>query len=167
MGMYYELMNFFYYVCFVILCNYSKPLKQMKSHLKIGEKIRIIRMMKELSQENVAVLLGIKQQAYQQLEKGNTIMTGTRLTEIANILEVTEQEIRDIDKIPIINKNLKHCHQFGNYMPVYHNGKTLNEDVEKDKEVQELKNEVSSLKSMLSKLIQKLGGGDEDAIVTT
>lgn len=50
-------------------------------------------------------------------------------------------------------------------MPVYHNEKTLNEDVEKDKEVQELKNEVSSLKLMLSKLIQKLGGSDETDIV--
>lgn len=49
----------------------------MKSHLKIGEKIRIIRTMKELSQDNVAVLLGMTQQGYQQLEKGHTIMTET------------------------------------------------------------------------------------------
>lgn len=137
----------------------------MKSHLKIGEKIRIVRMMKELSQQNVAVSLGIKQQAYQQLEKGHTIMTETRLTEIANILEVTEQEIRDIDKIPIINKNLKHCQQFGNFKPIYYNERKSDENVEKDKEIEELKSEVSMLKSMFTKLMQKLGSSDEENLI--
>ena len=137
----------------------------MNLHLKIGEKVRIIRMMKELSQQNVAEALGIKQQAYQQIEKGNTIMTETRLTEIANILEVTEQEIRDIDKIPIINKNLKHCQQFGNFKPIYYNEKKSDENVEKDKQVEELKSEVSILKLMFTKLMQKLGVNDDEDLM--
>jgi transcriptional regulator with XRE-family HTH domain len=139
----------------------------MKSPLKIGEKIRIVRSTTGLSQANMGTQLGISQQAYQQLEEGKTIMTETRLTEIANILDVTEQEIRDVDKIPIINKNLKHCHQFGNFKPVYYNEKKSDENVEKDKEVEELKGEVSILKSMISKLMQKLGVGDEENLIVS
>ena len=92
-------------------------------------------------------------------------MTETRLTEIANILEVTEQEIRDIDKIPIINKNLKHCQQFGNFKPIYYNEKKSDENVEKDKQVEELKSEVSILKLMFTKLMQKLGVNDDEDLM--
>ena len=139
----------------------------MKAPLKIGEKVRIARSITGLSQTNMGTHLGISQQAYQQLEEGKTIITETRLTEIAKILDVSEQEIRDIDKIPIINKNIKHCQQFGNYKPVYHNEKKSDENVEKDKAVEELKSEVSMLKSMFTKLMQKLGVNDEDTTMAT
>lgn len=138
----------------------------MKAPLKIGEKVRIVRNITDLSQMNIASQLGITQQAYQQLEQGKTIMTETRLTEIAKILDVTEQEIINIDQVPIINKNLKHCQQFGNYKPVYYNEKKLDEIVEKDKVVNDLKSEVSTLKLMFTKLIQKLGINDEEDSVS-
>lgn len=134
----------------------------MKSPLKIGEKVRIIRLTTGLSQTNMGTQLGISQQSYQKIEEGKTIMTETRLTEIAKILDVTEQEIRDIDKIPIINKNLKHCQQFGNFKPVYYNERKSDENIIKDKEIEELKGEVSSLKSMVFKLMQKLGVNNEE-----
>ena len=133
----------------------------MKSPLKIGEKVSIVRRMKDLSQSNVADLLGISQQAYQQLEQGKTIMTETKLTEIANILEVKEQEIREIDQVPIINKNLKHCQQFGNYKPTYYN-EAIKENIAKAKEdeISEMKNEMSTMKTMLESLLNKFGGSD-------
>jgi transcriptional regulator with XRE-family HTH domain len=133
----------------------------MKSPLKIGEKVSIVRRMKDLSQSNVAHQMGISQQAYQQLERGETIMTEAKLTEIANILEVREQEIRDIDQVPIINKNLKHCQQFGNYKPTYYN-EAVKENIAKTKEdeISEMKNEMSTMKVMLETLLNKLGGSD-------
>lgn len=133
----------------------------MKSPLKIGEKVSIVRRMKDLSQSNVADLLGISQQAYQQLEQGKTIMTETKLTEIANILEVKEQEIREIDQVPIINKNLKHCQQFGNYKPTYYN-EAIKENIAKAKEdeISEMKSEMSTVKKMLESLLNKFGGSD-------
>ena len=133
----------------------------MKSPLKIGEKVSIVRRMKDLSQSNVADLLGISQQAYQQLEQGKTIMTETKLTEIANILEVKEQEIREIDQVPIINKNLKHCQQFGNYKPTYYN-EAVKENIAKAKEdeISEMKNEMSTMKAMLESLLNKFGGSN-------
>ncbi len=133
----------------------------MKSPLKIGEKASIVRRMKDLSQSNVAAQLGITQQAYQQLEQGKTIMTEAKLTEIANILEVTEQEIRDIDQVPIINKNLKHCQQFGNYKPTYYN-EAVKENIAKAKEdeISAMKNEMSSMKAMLEALLNKFGSSN-------
>ncbi len=133
----------------------------MKSPLKIGEKVSIVRRMKDLSQSNVADLLGISQQAYQQLEQGKTIMTETKLTEIANVLEVKEQEIREIDQVPIINKNLKHCQQFGNYKPTYYN-EAVKENITKTKEdeISEMKNEMSTMKKMLESLLNKFGGSN-------
>ncbi len=135
----------------------------MKSPLKIGEKVSIVRRMKDLSQSNVADLLGISQQAYQQLEQGKTIMTETKLTEIANILEVKEQEIREIDQVPIINKNLKHCQQFGNYKPTYYN-EAVKENLAKTKEdeILEMKNEMSTMKAMMESLLNKFGGSNLD-----
>jgi transcriptional regulator with XRE-family HTH domain len=117
--------------------------------------------MKDLSQSNVAEQLGITQQAYQQLEQGKTIMTETKLTEIANILEVKEQEIREIDQVPIINKNLKHCQQFGNYKPTYYN-EAVKENIAKAKEdeISEMKNEISTMKAMLEALLNKFGGSN-------
>lgn len=120
--------------------------------------------MTDLSQQNVASQLGITQQAYQQLEQGKTIMTETRLTEIAKILDVTEQEIREIDKVPIINKNIKHCQQFGNYKPVYYN-EILKEEIKKDEqnseiredEIKEIKKEVKILKSIFEAFMKKIG----------
>ncbi len=133
----------------------------MKSPLKIGEKVSIVRRMKDLSQSNVADLLGISQQAYQQLEQGKTIMTETKLKEIANILEVKEQEIRDIDQVPIINKNHKHYQQFGNYKPTYYN-EAVKENIAKAKEdeISEMKNEMSTMKAMLESLLNKFGGSN-------
>lgn len=133
----------------------------MKSPLKIGEKVSIVRRMKDLSQSNVADLLGISQQAYQQLEQGKTIMTETKLTEIANILEVKEQEIREIDQVPIINKNLKHCQQFGNYKPTYYN-EAVKENIAKTKEdeISEMKNEMSTMKAMLESLLNKFSSSN-------
>jgi transcriptional regulator with XRE-family HTH domain len=133
----------------------------MNSPLKIGEKVSIVRRMKDLSQSNVAHQMGISQQAYQQLERGETIMTETKLTEIANILEVKEQEIRDIDQVPIINKNLKHCRQFGNYKPTYYN-EAVKENIAKTKEdeISEMKNEMSTMKAMIETLLNKLGGSN-------
>jgi transcriptional regulator with XRE-family HTH domain len=133
----------------------------MNSPLKIGEKVSIVRRMKDLSQSNVAHQMGISQQAYQQLERGETIMTETKLTEIANILEVKEQEIRDIDQVPIINKNLKHCQQFGNYKPTYYN-EAVKENITKSKEdeISEMKNEMSTMKAMLESLLNKFGSSN-------
>ncbi|BAU51939.1 helix-turn-helix domain-containing protein [Mucilaginibacter gotjawali] len=55
----------------------------------IGEKIRLKRLEKRLSQENMAFDLDISQAAYSKIELGQTDLTVRRIFAIAEILEVS------------------------------------------------------------------------------
>ncbi|PWK16139.1 helix-turn-helix protein [Arcicella aurantiaca] len=59
----------------------------MKTPLKLGEKVSIVREMKKISQKWVATQLKVSQQSYQKLEQGETIMTNDKLIAIASILQ--------------------------------------------------------------------------------
>jgi transcriptional regulator with XRE-family HTH domain len=59
----------------------------------IGEYIRIERLKKGWSQENMAHMMNISQAAYSKLESGHTTMSLPRLCEIAKILKI---EITDM-----------------------------------------------------------------------
>jgi transcriptional regulator with XRE-family HTH domain len=61
--------------------------------MKIGEKIRTLRELKNLKQENMATAMGISPTAYGNLERGETPITYDKLEQIANILEITVQDI--------------------------------------------------------------------------
>ena len=55
---------------------------------KVGERIRIARVTKGLSQQNIADELGLTVASYSNIERGVTDITITRLFEIATILNV-------------------------------------------------------------------------------
>jgi transcriptional regulator with XRE-family HTH domain len=61
--------------------------------MQIGEKIRKIRELKGLKQENIATALGMSITAYGNLERGDTNLTYDKLEEIAKAMEVTVQDI--------------------------------------------------------------------------
>ena len=66
----------------------------------IGNKIRSLRTLKELSQENVAEMLGISVTAYSKIERGETDVQLSRLNQIAKAFEVSIEEILNFgDKI--------------------------------------------------------------------
>ena len=66
----------------------------------IGNKIRSLRTLKELSQENVAEMLGISITAYSKIERGETDVQLSRLSQIAKVFEVSIEEILNFgDKI--------------------------------------------------------------------
>ena len=66
----------------------------------IGNKIRSLRTLKELSQENVAEMLGISVTAYSKIERGETDVQLSRLNQIAQAFEVSIEEILNFgDKI--------------------------------------------------------------------
>ncbi|WP_299249810.1 helix-turn-helix transcriptional regulator [uncultured Cytophaga sp.] len=54
----------------------------------LGQKIRRIRVSKELTQDNLAYELGITKSAYSKIERDETNVSIARLTEIAKTLEV-------------------------------------------------------------------------------
>ena len=52
----------------------------------LHEKIRITRLSKNLSQENIASLLNISQPAYQKIESGKTSISAVNIIKLSEIL---------------------------------------------------------------------------------
>ena len=65
----------------------------MKRDSSIKEKISEIRCKKGISQEKIAQQLGISANSFRNLESGRTTIINKRMWEIANILEVTLEEL--------------------------------------------------------------------------
>jgi transcriptional regulator with XRE-family HTH domain len=60
-------------------------------------KIKQIRELKNLTQEYVAVQLGLSTRAYSRIEQGETELTIKRLNEICQILEIDPLQLIDFD----------------------------------------------------------------------
>lgn len=56
--------------------------------MTLTDKIRAFRTIKNLSQENMAQMIGISSTAYAKLERGETEMSYTRLEQVAQVLDV-------------------------------------------------------------------------------
>ena len=63
---------------------------------KVGERIRVARVTKGLSQQNMVDELGLTVASYSNIERGVTDITITRLFEIARILQVKIENILDL-----------------------------------------------------------------------
>jgi len=107
---------------------------------KIGEKIRKIRESKNLSQENVALELGISQPNYVRLEKNGDKITISKLIAIAKIFETSVAELigEEAKKVYIVENNNDNAHAY--FDTVIH----------KDKEhIESLKSEIAFLRKIL------------------
>lgn len=62
----------------------------------LGEKIRLARLFRGYSQDNMASMLEISSTAYRNIEK-NTEVSSKRLTKIAEVLKMSEDEIKAIE----------------------------------------------------------------------
>lgn len=71
----------------------------------IGTKIRKIRELKNLTQEHVAQKLGIAQNSYSRYENPETDIKPDFLKQIAEILEVTPEQIHGFDESQIFNNH--------------------------------------------------------------
>lgn len=74
--------------------------------MKVGNKIRKIRELRNLTQEYIAYQLDISQAAYHKIESDKTNITLNRLEEIAVILEVSVIEIITFEEYEILNNRL-------------------------------------------------------------
>lgn len=75
--------------------------------MKIGEKIRMIREIKGISQEAVATHLDITPQAYGKIEREETKLDFKRIEEIAKYLNITVDEIMNFDTKNIFKNTFK------------------------------------------------------------
>ena len=74
----------------------------MKNTLNSGKKIRIARLLRGYSQDNVAQELGIKQQTYQLLENGETHISDERFEKICTILKMEVEFVKILDDLDLL-----------------------------------------------------------------
>jgi transcriptional regulator with XRE-family HTH domain len=107
----------------------------------IGNKIRILRETKGLSQDNIAIELGITQPSYARLEKNDERISITRLIHIAKVLKTTVSELIDEKTQKVIN-------QQNSENPNAYVDSIINSDKE---HITTLKEEISFLRELLKK----------------
>ena len=63
--------------------------------MKLGDKIRTIRKMKGLSQENVAAMVGISNTAFAKIEREETNPSQNRVQQIAEAFKMSKAELEN------------------------------------------------------------------------
>lgn len=116
----------------------------------IGQKIKKLRELKNLTQSHMANEMGITQSAYSKIELGETEVSYNKLTRIAEILGMSIEEISTFNEQMIFN--VMH-NQTGNGFVVY-KGVSENEKRLYEDQIAFLKSENAYLKKVLDKLLQ-------------
>lgn len=104
--------------------------------IKINENIRLIRLAKNLSQQNIADALNLSPGAYSNIESGKAEITFNRLQEIAKILETDVLSIITLDN-NVQNKQLANINTIQLYQQMLLQDKEL---------IQSLKEIITELK---------------------
>lgn len=71
--------------------------------IDIGENIRRIRELKNLTQDGVSGLLGVSQKTYSNIEKSGDNITYEKIEKIAGILEVSVTQILELNVSHLLN----------------------------------------------------------------
>jgi transcriptional regulator with XRE-family HTH domain len=122
--------------------------------MTIGDKIRKVREIKGLKQENIATALGMSITAYGNLERGETAVTVERLEEIAKILEVDAMDIMGLSDSTIFQHFTQAAGVVGNNY-----GHVVSSEVEAYKTLtEELKAQIAHLQAQVDKLTDALVG---------
>ncbi len=110
----------------------------MQTHL--GNKLRRLRLLRDYSQEYMAIELDISQRAYSKIELNQTKLSLEKAIKISKIFEMSTWELLSIDE-QVFFKTIK---EFENKDPVY----TLKIFIEKyDNRIKALENEIEHLKN--------------------
>lgn len=118
--------------------------------MKLGEKIKIVREIKNYSQEYMALRLGITQQAYCLLEQKDSI-SDVRLNKIAEILEIDMDKIKQLQVETIFN-------QYNNdNAQVTSQKQFINQQIQNEEYIQHLKEEINYLKKLNEDILKKMG----------
>ena len=71
--------------------------------METGDKIRLLRKKKNITQDDMASSLNISQRAYSKIERDETEITLNRLGQIAKVLEIDIETILRFDSKNIFN----------------------------------------------------------------
>lgn len=126
--------------------------------MKVGEKIRKVRNLKGISQEYLAQKMNISQVSIAKIERDEMSLSLNKLEQIANILEVSVEEILKFDDAKIFKLNFKdNTTNSGNaYAYAY-----FNENFEKERQLYERMLSERDLEiEALKKQVEKLTASD-------
>ena len=120
--------------------------KQYSKHLKLGEKIKKLRELKDYTQEYMAEQLGISQSAYSKMEIGESEITYNRLEKVAEVLKMKPEELITFNESMVFN--VMH-NQTGNGLVVQNNVPNDKERELYESKIKILQDELSYMKGLL------------------
>jgi transcriptional regulator with XRE-family HTH domain len=118
----------------------------------LSNRIRSFRIFKGYSQEYLAKQLGIDQAKYSKMESGNTVIKNDMLERIAEILEVSAEDLSSNEPL-IIQNNSSTIGAQGKFENYYAEQKEVYEKLieTQRQEIQRLSKQVEQLMKMLEK----------------
>ena len=120
-------------------------------NLNIGNKIKKLRELKNLTQEHMASVIGVTQSAYSRLELGETDITYSKLARIAGELGMKPEDVIAFNESMVFN--VMH-NQTGNGL-IIQNNTLVNEERDLYKlQIETLKEEVAYLKKIIDNLLK-------------
>jgi transcriptional regulator with XRE-family HTH domain len=127
--------------------------------MDIGDKIRKVRELKGYKQEYVAEKVGLSVTAYGNIERNDSSLTFERLEQIAEVLEVTIQDILNIpEHLNIHSVNNAHQVGFNHHTTINDNRVcTEGEAAAYKQSITNLEKEIEYLREQNSKLLNLVG----------
>ena len=120
----------------------------------VGEKIRKIRELKGIKQDTMAEALGITQTSYSKIERNETELSLTRLTQIAKELGVKEEDILSFDPTAVFNNSV--VHSYSNFGTFYNHGLAEEERKLFEKLIEAKNKEIEALYKQIQLLEDKV-----------
>jgi transcriptional regulator with XRE-family HTH domain len=118
-------------------------------NLRIGQKIKKLRELKNLTQEHMAEVIRLSQSAYSRIELGDTEVTYSKLERISQELGMRPEEVIAFNESMVFN--VMH-NQTGNGLVIQ------NSDIKRqlfEQQIALLKEENAHLKTIIEKLLEK------------
>jgi len=115
----------------------------------LGQKIKKLRELKNLTQEHLAIELGLTQSAYSKIESGEVDVPYSRLEQIAKVLELRPEDIITFNEHVVFN--IMHNTNSENGM-IVHQASPIEKELYEDT-IKSLKEEIAYLKSVLDKIL--------------
>jgi len=119
--------------------------------MHIGQKIKKLRELKNLTQTHMAEELGLTQSAYSKLELGETEVPFSRLEKIAGVFGMKPEDVISFNESMVFN--VMH-NQTGQGFVVNNNNITEGERKLYEDQITLLKDEISHLKVIIEKLLK-------------
>ena len=125
------------------------------SDLKVGQKIKKIRELRNFTQEYMADKLAISQTSYGNLEREETEITLKRLLQVAQILEIKIGDLLGFDENKMLVGNMNHNTKSVLNGVVYNHESFERERKLYEERISDLQKTVDNLQKTVEKLLEK------------